>query len=241
MSEESKMIEEEKSGEILTAFARIPYALISQEVEGSSRDLLLELTEICKYYKVYKKGKKFTVEGTNGDYVPSALRYKMSSSLINKEARFLFAETPDIVVEPKGDLGKITEEAKNALTVLNDLVKSVLDANKFEEALIKAAKDCFIGKRVAGVINFNEEDGVTISFIPSTQFVYETKLGNPNVITKFVCWFVAKESMQLVEKKIFKKKFVLENRNGKNVVFLEEAIYDVRGALIGHRVPGNIT
>lgn len=232
MSEESKMIEEEKNGEILTAFARIPYALISQEVEGSSRDLLLELTEICKYYKVYKKGKKFTVEGTNGDYVPSALRYKMSSSLINKEARFLFAETPDIVVEPKGDLGKITEEAKNALTVLNDLVKSVLDANKFEEALIKAAKDCFIGKRVAGVINFNEEDGVTISFIPSTQFVYETKLGNPNVITKFVCWFVAKESMQLVEKKIFKKKFVLENRNGKNVVFLEEALYDGRGALI---------
>ena len=227
-SEEAKVIEAENSTEVLTAFSRIPYALINAEVGGSTKDMLDELTQICKYYKVYKKGASFTVEGTNGDYVPANLRYKIAASLINKEARFLFAVPPDITVEPKGDVGKITKDAKDALTVMNDLVKTILDKNQFEDALIKAAKDCFIGKRVAGLVNFNEEDGVTITFLPSTQFIYETKIGNPNVITKFVCFMIVKNSVAKTEKRIFKKKFVLDN----DTVYLEEAMYDGAGKLI---------
>lgn len=228
-SEEAKVIEAENSTEVLTAFNRIPYALINAEIGGSAKDTLDELTRICKYYKVYKKGASFTVEGSNGDYVPATLKYKMAASLINKEARFLFAEPPDITVEPKGDVGKITDDAKNALTVLNDLVKTVLDKNNFEEALIKAAKDCFIGKRVAGVVNFNEEDGVTVTFLPSTQFIYDTKVGNPNVLTKFVCFIIVKDSITLSEKRIFKKKFELGE---DGVVYLEEAMYDGAGGLL---------
>lgn len=224
-SEEAKVIEVEKSTEVLTAFNRIPYALINAEVGGSTKDTLDELTQICKYYKVYKKGASFAVEGTNGDYIPAKLKYKMAASLINKEARFLFAEPPDITVEPKGDVGKITDDAKAALTVLNDLVKTILDANKFEEALIKAAKDCFIGKRVAGLVNFNEDDGVMVTFLPSTQFIYETKIGNPNLLTKFVCFIIVKDSITLSEKRIFKKKFELVD----NVVYLEEVLYDGAG------------
>lgn len=227
-SEEAKVIEAENSTEVLTAFNRIPYALINAEVEGSTKETLDELTEICKFYKVYKKGASFNVEGTNGDYVPARLKYKMAASLINKEARFLFAEPPDIKVEAKGDVGKTTQEAKDALTVINDLIKTILDKNMFEEGLIKAAKDCFIGKRVAGLVNFNEEDGVTVSFLPSTQFVYETKVGNPNVITKFVCFIIVKDSRDLSNKKIFKKKYVLEN----DTVYLEEAMYDGAGKLL---------
>lgn len=228
-SEEAKVIEAENSTEVLTAFNRIPYALINAEIDGSAKDTLDELTRICKYYKVYKKGASFTVEGSNGDYVPATLKYKMAASLINKEARFLFAEPPDITVEPKGDVGKITEDAKKALTVLNDLVKTVLDKNNFEEALIKAAKDCFIGKRVAGVVNFNEEDGVTVTFLPSTQFIYDTKVGNPNVLTKFVCFIIVKDSITLSEKRIFKKKFELGE---DGVVYLEEVMYDGAGGLL---------
>lgn len=224
-SEEAKVIKAENSTEVLTAFNRIPYSLINAEISGAAKDVLDELTQICKYYKIYKKGAAFTVEGSNGDYIPATLRHKMAASLINKEARFLFAEPPDITVESKGDVGKITEDAKNALTVMNDLIKTVLDKNKFEEALIKAAKDCFIGKRVAGLVNFNEEDGVTVSFLPSTQFIYETKTGNSNIITKFVCFDIIKNSITLSEKRIFKKKFELID----GVVYLEEVLYDGAG------------
>ena len=232
-SEEAKVQAAENSAEVLTAFNRIPYALINAEVSGAAKDILDELTQICKYYKMYKKGASFTVEGTNGDYVPAKLNYKMAASLINKEARFLFAEPPDITVEPKGDAGKITEDVKNALTNMNDLVKTALDKNNFEEALIKAAKDCFIGKRVACLVNFNEEDGVTITFLPSTQFIYDTKVGNPNIITKFVCFIIVKDSITLSEKRIFKKKFELvTNEDGNDVVYLEEALYDGVGKLL---------
>lgn len=229
-SEEAKVIQAENSTEVLTAFNRIPYALINAEVQGAAKDTLDELTQICKYYKVYKKGASFTVEGTNGDYVPAKLKYKMAASLINKEARFLFAEPPDITVESKGDLGKVSQEAKDALTVLNDLVKTILDENKFEEALIKGAKDCFIGKRIAGLVNFNEDDGVTVTFLPSTQFIYETRIGNSNILTKFVAFIIVKDSITLSEKRIFKKKFVLDPEDGK--VYLEEALYDGAGGLI---------
>lgn len=226
MSEEAKMVAAENSNEVLVAFNRIPYALINREVSGNTKDLLDELTQICKYYKVYKKGAQFTVEGSNGDYVPATLRYKLAASLIDKEARFLFAEPPDIVVEPKGDVGSISNDAKNALVVLNDLVSTILERNKFEEALLKAAKDCFIGKRVAGLVNFNEEDGVTVTFLPSTQFVYETRVGNPNVLTKFVCFIVVHDSISQADKRIFKKKYVLED---DGLVWIEEVMYDGAG------------
>lgn len=224
-SEEAKVIEAANSTEVLTAFSRIPYALLNQEVEGNTQDVLAEMTEICKYYKVYKKGMNFTVEGSNGDYVPATLRYKMAASLINKEARFLFAESPDVTVDAKGDVGQVSKEAKDELTNWNDLLKSVLDANLFEKALLQAAKDCFIGKRVAGVVNFNEEDGVTITFLPATQFLFETRIGNDNILTKFVCFIVVKDSTTLNDKRVFKKKYTLID----GVVHLEERMYDGAG------------
>lgn len=224
-SEEAKVIGAANSTEVLTAFSRIPYALLNQEVGGNTQDVLAEMTEICKYYKVYKKGMDFTVEGSNGDYVPATLRYKMAASLINKEARFLFAESPDVTVDAKGDVGQVSKEAKDELTNWNDLLKSVLDANLFEKALLQAAKDCFIGKRVAGVVNFNEEDGVTITFLPATQFLFETRVGNDNVLTKFVCFIVVKDSTALNGKRVFKKKYTLID----GVVHLEERMYDGAG------------
>lgn len=223
-SEEEKVIDAGNK-KYLKAFNRIPYVLLNQEAVESAADLRAELTEICEYYKIYKKGMDFTVEGTNGDYVPACVHYKIAASLIDKEARFLFAEAPDIKVEAKGDVGKTTQQAKDQLTSWNDLLKSVLDSNKFEKQLIQAAKDCFIGKRVAVLVNFNEEDGVTITFLPSLQFLYETRIGNPNVLTKFVCFQTVKNSRDSKVKRIFKKKFTLEDDG----VYLEERLYNGAG------------
>lgn len=229
-SEEAKVLQEETSStEVLAAFNRIPYALINAELGSNTRDTLAELTQICEYYKVYKRGAKFAVEGTNGDYVPAQLRSKMAASLINKEARFLFAEPPDIKVEAKGGTGKITQGARDALTVMNVLLTTVLEQNMFEDALVKAARDCFIGKRVAALVNFNEDDGVTLTFLPSTQFIYKTRMGNPNVIEMFCAFIIVEDSITLSDKRIFKKKFVLAD---DGTVMLEENLYDGAGGLI---------
>lgn len=232
ISEEAKVMKAENSTVVLSAFNRIPYGLINEEVSGYTNDVLAELTQICGYYKVYKEGASFVTEGSNGDYVPSNLPYKMAASLINKEARFLFADAPDVTITTKGDLGKASDEAKDQITVMSDLVKTILDANKFEQQLIKAARDCFIGKRVACLVNFNEEDGVTVTFLPSTQFLYEMNVGNTK-LTKFVAFIIVKDSITLSEKRIFKKKYELEHKpDGKDVVYLEEQLYDGAGRLI---------
>lgn len=225
-SEEAKVIQAEQDDSLLVVFNRIPYALINQETDMTTQDLMDELTQIARYYKIYKRGANFTVEGSNGDYVPANLRYRMAASLVDKEARFLFAEAPDVTVKLKGDASAATDGSRKVLDTINTLVKAVLDANKFEDAILRAAKDCFIGKRVAGVVNFNEEDGVTVAFLPSTQFVYETKIGNPNVLTKFVCYIIVRDSANQTDKRIFKKKYVLED---DGLVYVEEIMYSGAG------------
>lgn len=226
MNEEQKTLNEEGSKAYLSVYNRIPYALIREESGDDATEVFDEIREICMYYKIYKKGKEFNVEGTNGDYVPARLRYKMAATLVNKEARFLFAEQPDITIEQKGDLEESTEDTKRALTIMNELLKTILDKNNFQDILIKGARDCFIGKRVACLINFNEQDGVTLTFLPSIQFLYEVRPNNHRVLERFVCFTVMKHSRTNTVKRIFKKKYTLEVINGVEKVFLEEEIFD---------------
>lgn len=233
MNEEQRVIATaiaaEDDEEFFRVYNSIPYKLIKEESENSSQNVTEEINQICKYYRIYKKGEAFHVEGTNGDYVPAKLRYKLAYSLINKEARFLFAEQPDIKVEPRGNSTDASEESENALSAMNNLLTTVLSKNMFESRLLKAAKDCFIGKRVACLVNFNEEDGITISFIKSVNFLYKTKPSNQNVLSKFVCFTTIEESSALADRRILKKKFTLED---DGLVYLEEQIYDGTCALI---------
>lgn len=243
MSEEQKQIAlmaDEYSNEniaTLSAFVQIPYSLINSEVIGEGKDLLAELTQIRKDYIVYKKGASFSTEGTNGKYIAASLRYKMASSLINKEARFLFSETPDINVMPKGVEGGLTETYKTNLQRWNTFVDTVLRKNMFDDILLKAAKDCFIGKRVAALVNFNEEDGITITFLPSLQFIYETKDNNPNIIKKFVAYMVLNDVLSSKDRRIFKKKYELDSNNR---VILTEGLYDGVGTLIESYAEGMV-
>lgn len=221
----------EKKDVFFRAFNKIPYNLIMKEIDNTlSDEYKRELHEICDLYSIYKLGNDFVTEGTNGDYIPAKLLFKMAASLVNKQARFLFSEEPDMGVVQKGEADDITDEDKRNLIVLNDLISTVLDKNMFPNILLKAAKDCFIGKRVACLINFNEDDGITIEFLNSLQFLYETKLGNPSIITKFVCFIIVVDSASLVDKRIFKKKYELDLDT--NSVFLEEALYDGTGELV---------
>lgn len=234
MSDELKEVEMQneediESADLIKVNKNIPYFLVNQELEGSANDFLSELRKIYSFYRIYYNGAKFYSEGTNGDYVPANLRYKMAASLINKEARFMFAETPSIEVTSKGSRDEVTDDVKSSIDVINNFLKEVLDVNDFENNLIKACKDCLIGKRVACLINFNEEDGITITFLPSTQFLYENKFGSANVIQKFVAFEVISNSSNQKEKRIFKKKYELKE---DKKVYLTEEIYNGSGALV---------
>lgn len=229
MSEEQVQMAMEGSSARLYAYNKIPYSLVNQELQGKDvRGIQQEFGEICRYYKAYKSGVPFAPEGSNGDYVPADLKFKMVYTLINKEARFLFAESPDTIVESTGDRDSASDELKEQIDLLNRLITKVRESNNFDDSLLKAAKDCFIGKRVAGLVNFNPDDGVTITFLTATQFLYERKVGNPNELSKFVAFIVTEEARQNTARRIFKKKYELEGDS----VYLEEALYDGAGMLI---------
>lgn len=156
-----------------SAYTRIPTCMISDEVAGIYGNALLkELNEITRYYDIYENGAPF-IPDTNEDIAPIQYRSKIAQKLINKEARFMFATTPDVLIDtPVINTGINVDEVARQQSILQTYVDNVLKANKFSRKLIPAAKDCFIGKRIAWVVNFSEDTNkIVISFIPSLGFV----------------------------------------------------------------------
>lgn len=218
----------------------VPKNLISEELEGIyGASVLSEISEIIEYYTIYDKGADFVAEGTNGDYEAANLEYKLIRNLIDKEARFLFSKTPDITVE--AILQKGSEAQKELIeqqeSQLQTLVDKVLKKNRFSSNLLKAAKDCFIGKRVAIVVNFNEETGIQLSFIPSLEFVYDVDPQDSSKVTKFVAFYMTKDDKVKANQRIYKKKYWLEN----GFCWFNENIYDGNGVVIEEQTPDTKT
>lgn len=230
MSEESKMIalqeveDENDALDLYYAYPAIPYSIIEDEVGIEKKTRYnTEFTKIRLLYSVYKKGAVFVTEGSNSDYIPSTLRYKKASMIINKEARFLFANPPSFNINPDNVDNKNTDD--NA--VLQNFLNKVLEKNSFNANLLKAAKDCFIGKRIAIVLNFGD-NGIVISFLKSLDFVYETSSDKPGELTKFVCFELLNGAEHQSEQKWFKKKY----EKIDDEVYLEEYIYSGNGEIL---------
>ena len=234
LSEAQKVtMAENSSTQVFSAFNYIPYSLISEEIDGPVSDVLGEMTEIARFYDIYKNGASFNPEGSNGDYVPSDLKYKMAASLIDKEARFLFSETPTVTVSLKDSIAEMSQDIADNLSKINEMVHAVLDSNNFGQQILRAARDCFIGKRVALMVNFNEVDGVTLTFVPATQFVYQYDYTMKRLI-KFVAYVIVKNSVTLSERRIFRKRYTVEY-DGK--VYVQEDLFDGAGSLIDAVTP----
>ena len=223
--------------DIVANALRVPFSLISTELEGLyGSQHLAEMQEIIGYYQVYEKGADFKTEGSKGDYIPSDLRFKQASTLVNKEARFLFSRSPDLWVDVP--VGGNDKAAKEANTLLQNLVDRVMEKNHFRSKLLKAAKDCFIGKRVAYFVNFNEEkQTIKVDFIPSLEFVYETDEDDTDTITKIVAFYTVVDNQIKTDQRIYKKKYWMEN----GYCHIEEAIYDGQGTLVEEITPARAT
>lgn len=207
--------------------------IINAEIQGLfSKEWLREFAEIMHYYEIYEKGADFNTEGSNGDYLPSHVKYKNARKLIDKESRFLFSKTPDVTVGltiPSG----VSENEKARINGVESQAQSFLDdvlqTSGFSACLLKAAKDCFIGKRVAIVVNFNGTSGIRLSFLPSPEFVFETDVEDTSMLTKFIAIYTICNGEQNADRRIYKKKFWTEKVGEKNDVWFNEYVYDGLG------------
>lgn len=208
----------------------IPYNLINEEYDNSS-GLFAEFTEIRRYYAAYNEGAEFSVI-TGKNYEPPMLAYRKIKALIDKEARFLFSKSPDFVV--KSVIDDNSNENLAAMSTLQKLIDQVLQENSVKNNLTQAARDCFIGKRIAIMTNFNQ-DGIQINLIPSLDFVYTTdKYGK---LSKIVGYFILHDSVESRQRRIYRKRYWMEN----GYCWVEESEFDGNGNLIETYVPATPT
>lgn len=211
---------------------KIPYSLISAELEGLyGRQLLQEFKEIINYYNVYEKGAAFPIAVQKNSFVPTDMKLKLASSLIDKEARFMFAVPPDVTINvDMSDVDKRnTEQVKQISglqTQYQNLVDRVLKATKFSNKLLKACKDCLIGKRVAYIVNFDEENGlINVSFIPSLGFVYDTDEDNTDLLNKLIVFYSVNDVIDKHEQRVYKKKYEMID----GICHITEGLYNGLG------------
>lgn len=210
-------------------FLNIPSGLIKMELEGLyGTSILQDMYEIIRLYSVYEYGASYVQEGSL-DYTPADLRYKTVRALLDKEVRFLFSKPPDFFVDPEmGDTSSERRKAKDSASIYQRLIDGVLKENGFSNALLKAAKDCFIGKRVALMFNINEDSGIQVSFLPSLEFIYDVDPNNTNILTKIVAFYGLNDAKAKIDQRIYKKKYWLEN----GVCWYSEEVYDGTGSLV---------
>lgn len=206
------------------AQTRVPYGMISAEVEGLFGSYLLaQFAEIMRYYDIYEHGAAFMpadVENAND------IRSKQAATLIDKQARFMFAAPPDITIQ-------IDKKKVGNAAAIQDVYQSIIDKvrkeTKFDQKLLKAAKDCFIGRRVAYTVNFDDKTGkINISFVPSLGFVYETDEYDTDIITKLIIFYATNNAKDKSEQRFYKKKH--EMVNGKCVI--TEGLYNGLGEVV---------
>lgn len=208
--------------EVTRALASFPYFVLKNEITTGYNLYTKELLEIKQNYLDYKKGAEFYTEGSSGDYQPSNIRFKIAKTLIDKEARFMFSQTPDVTIQSVDTNEEQMKQVEQYQTLIDKVLKD--KKNNFSRTLLQSAKDCFIGKRVACLVDFSEEDGIQTHFYNSLQFYYETEYGSDR-LTKFISFENVNQTKSTQQRLYLVNRY--EERNG--TIYMSSILYNGTG------------
>lgn len=218
------------SVEVTRALASFPYFLLKKEITAGYNLYTQELLEIKQNYMDYKKGADFFTEGTSGDYQPSDIHFKIAKTLIDKEARFMFSQTPDIFIQSVDTDNDTMKQVEQYQILIDKVLKD--KQNNFPKTLLQSAKDCFIGKRVACLVDFSEEDGIQVHFYNSLQFYYETEYGSER-LTKFISFETVNKTKSMQQRLFLVNRY--EEKDG--IIYMSSILYNGAGKEIEKVVP----
>lgn len=208
--------------EVTRALASFPYFVLKNEITTGYNLYTKELLEIKQNYLDYKKGAEFYTEGSSGDYQPSDIRFKIAKTLIDKEARFMFSQTPDVTIQSVDTNEEQMKQVEQYQTLIDKVLKD--KKNNFSRTLLQSAKDCFIGKRVACLVDFSEEDGIQTHFYNSLQFYYETEYGSDR-LTKFISFENVNQTKSTQQRLYLVNRY--EERDG--TIYMSSILYNGTG------------
>jgi len=197
--------------------------LIKHELAGIyGEDVLRDVCKMIKLYDIYDgKGQDWETPG-NLDYQPTKKKTNYIKKLIKEEARFLFGKTPEF---------KVASKNEDAAAGLNTFLNETLKKNHFSEKIIKGARDCFIGKRVAMKIIGGKDRPLKINFVPSMGFVYEPIDDQVDELKSIVFFYAINDKEDKRYQRVWKQKFWLEN----GICRMDEGVYNGYGELVEKR------
>ena len=197
--------------------------IIQAELGGLyGSEIIREMNEIIKLYDIYEgPGQDWIVD--EKDYTPTKKKTNYIKKLIKEEARFLFGKAPTFTV--KVDEDSLQDQAEE----INKYIKKLLKKNLFEDKLIKGARDCFIGKRIAIKLHADTiTKSIRIMFVPSLEFVYEPFEDRVDELKKIIFFHQMNQEQDKSKQIIWKQKY--EMVDGKCI--LNEAFYNGYGELL---------
>ena len=196
--------------------------IILEELGGLWGQTVLEdVGKIIRLYNFYDgRGQDWPV-ASGLDYKPTKKRVNLVKKLIKREAGFMFGRTPEINLKSRGGNA-------DAIAAAQGIIDDVLEHSRFKNKLIQAARDCFIGKRVALKLSggFGREPKIT--FRPSFEFVYTTSEDDCDRLEKIVFFYQVNDESERVKQRVWKQKYWM--RNGKCI--LNEGVYNGFGELL---------
>lgn len=194
--------------------------VIRTELDGLyGESVIRDMKEIIDLYEFYEgKGQKWATAG-NLDYIPSKKITNYTKKLIKEQARFLFGKTPFFTVKTENE----SIEAD-----VNSYIQEVLNSNHFSSKIIKAARDCFVGKRIALKLSKDDKDNIKISFRNSLEFVYETEADDVDKLRKIIFFYQINDEKEKEEQRIWKQTYELID----DKCILNEAIYNGFGKAV---------
>ncbi len=205
-----------------------PMQMMLAELSGLwGQAVLADIGRTIRLYDFYDgKGQDWKV-ASGLDYKPSKKKVNFVKKLIKREAGFMFGRTPEINL--KSDCADCRDMA-----AAQKLLDGVLENSRFKNKLIQAARDCFIGKRVAVKISGGFGRQPRVTFRPSFEFVYSTADDDCDSLDKIIFFYQTNNEADREKQRIWKQKYFMSDGR----CFLNEGIYDGFGRLIEGR--GNL-
>ena len=197
--------------------------IIMAELGGLyGNEVLKEMNEIIKLYDIYEgTGQDWIVD--EKDYTPTKKKTNYIKKLIKEEARFLFGKTPIFTVQVEDD--KYQEQVEEINKYINKLLKD----NLFEDKLVKGARDCFVGKRVAIKLHADTiTKTIRVMFVPSLEFVYEPFEDRVDELKKIIFFHQMNQEQDKSKQIIWKQKYEMVDSK----CILNEGFYNGNGDLI---------
>ena len=186
------------------------------------QSVLRDIGQIIRLYDFYD-GRGQDWELPQGlDYRPTKKRVNLVKKLIKREAEFMFGRAPEITFN--SDREASAETVDKAQRFLDGALKR----SRWNNKLMQAGLDCFIGKRVALKISGGKDKPVRVSFRPSPEFVYSVTDDDCDILDKIIFFYQINDEQNRADQRLWKQKYWLENGR----CWLNEGVYNGFGQLL---------